>query len=89
MANIRNLKKDLNNTMGDIIEAAYIYQLANPKTDSAKSEEIVDEAIDTFDELVIKINDRKVENRADHLKAINKEIEERAKVLIEKLNKLP
>jgi hypothetical protein len=89
MANIRDLKKDLNNTMGDIIEAAYIHQLANPKTDPEKTEKIVDEAIETFDELVVKINDRKVENRAEHLKAINKEIEERAKVLIEKLNKLP
>lgn len=89
MASIRNLKKDLNHTMGDIIEAVYIYQFANPETDPAKTEAIVDEAISSFDEFVVKINDRNVENRAQHLKSVNKEIEERAKQLVEKLNKLP
>lgn len=89
MANIRTLKRDLNYVMGDIIEAVYVYQIANPESDPAKTEAIVDEAISSFDEFVVKINDRKVENRAEHLKSVNQEIEERAKKLVEKLNKLP
>ena len=30
MANIRNLKKDINYVLGDIIEAVYLWELTNP-----------------------------------------------------------
>lgn len=88
MASKKNLKRDLNYVMGDIIEAAYVYQIANPKENTAKSEEIVDEAITAFDGFIAKINDKKVENKGKHLEEVNKEIETKAKSLIEKLNKL-
>lgn len=88
MASKRKLKRDLNYVMGDIIEATYIYQLANPKADQAKSEEIVDGAIAAFDELVTKINDKSVEDKGKHLKEVNKEIETKAKTLIDRLNAL-
>lgn len=88
MASKRKLKRDLNYVMGDIIEAAYIHQMANPKADEKKCEAIVDETITAFDELNAKINDRNVENKGAHLKKVNGEIEAKAKELIEKLNKL-
>ena len=31
MANIRDLKKDINYVLGDIIEAVYLWELTNPK----------------------------------------------------------
>lgn len=88
MANIRDLKKDINYVLGDIIEAVYIWEYANPKADHKKGEKIIDEAIETFDDLITKVNDRSVENRAAHLKAVNQELETRGRALIEKLNKL-
>lgn len=88
MASKKKLKRDLNNVMGDIIESAYIHQIANPKEVAAKSEEIVDEAITAFDELIVKINSKDVEDKGKHLKEVNQEIETKAKSLIEKLNKL-
>lgn len=88
MASIRDLKKDINYVLGDIIEAVYVWEYANPKTDKKKSDAIIDEAIQTFDELIAKVNDRSVENRSAHLKSVSKELEERGNVLIEKLNKL-
>lgn len=88
MASKKKLKRDLNNVMGDIIESAYIHQIANPKEDAAKSEEIVDEAITAFDELIVKINSKDIEDKGKHLKEVNQEIETKAKSLIEKLNKL-
>jgi len=60
MANIRNLKKDINYVFGDIIEAVYIWELSNPKADAKKSEAIIDEAIAGFDELIAKVNDKKI-----------------------------
>ena len=36
MANVRNLKKDINYVLGDIIEAVYIWESANPDKDRKK-----------------------------------------------------
>ncbi|APG60049.1 hypothetical protein [Christiangramia salexigens] len=88
MASKRLLKKDVNYVFGDIIDAAYIHQMANPKEDTAKSEAIVEEAIANYDELITKINRRDVENKPKHFKAIQTDLEAKAKDLIEKLNAL-
>ena len=88
MASKRLLKRDVNYVMGDIIEAAYVHQLANPKQDAKKTEEIVDEAIKGFDELMAKINQKKIENKKQHFKSIEKDLETKAKDLVEKINKL-
>ena len=88
MASKRLLKRDINYVMGDIIEAAYVHQLANPKQDPKKTEEIVDEAIKDFDELMAKINEKKVENKAQHFKSIEKELETKAQDLVAKINQL-
>ncbi|MGY5847745.1 hypothetical protein ACW6QP_10035 [Salegentibacter sp. HM20] len=88
MASKRLLKRDVNYVMGDIIEAAYIHQLANPKEDTQKTEAIVDEAVVTFDELIAKINQKDVENKKQHFRAIEKELETKAQELVKKINEL-
>ncbi len=88
MASIRNLKKDINYVLGDIIEAVYVWELTNPGKDTKKSEAIIDEAIDTFDELIIKLNLKNVENSKQHFKAINQDLEDRGRKLIDKINAL-
>ena len=88
MANIRDLKKDINYVLGDIIEAVYIWELTNPSKDDKKAESIIDEAISTFDELILKVNDKNVENKKQHFKAINADLEEKGRKLIEKINGL-
>lgn len=74
--------------MGDIIDAAYLHQMANPGEDKQKSEAIVDEAIADFDELITKINQRDVENRKQHFKAIQQELQVKAEKLVKKVNAL-
>lgn len=88
MANVRNLKKDINYVLGDIIDAVTIWQITNPTADLQKGEAVIDEAIDTFDDLILKVNQKKVENKKAHFKGINKDLEERASALIEKINQL-
>jgi hypothetical protein len=88
MANVRNLKKDINYVLGDIIEAVYVWELTNASKDNKKSEAIIDEAIKTFDELIVKVNAKNVENSKAHFKAINVELETKGRALIEKINKL-
>lgn len=88
MASKRLLKRDVNYVMGDIIEAAYIHQIANPKEDNKKTEAIIDEAIADFDELIKKINQKEVENKKQHFKSIEKELETKANDLVTKINEL-
>jgi len=88
MASVRTLKKDINYVLGDIIEAVYIWELTNPGKETKNSEKIIDEAIETFDELITKVNDRSVENKKQHFKAINQELEDRGRKLIDKINAL-
>ncbi len=88
MANVRNLKKDINYVLGDIIEAVYVWEYSNTDKDTKKSEAIIDEAIETFDILIAKVNAKDVESPKAHFKAINAELEEKGRALIEKINKL-
>lgn len=88
MANRRELKRDINYVFGDIIEAAYLHQVTHPNEDPAKSEEIVDEAISDFDELIGKMNQKDVENKKQHFRGIEKELEVKARDLVEKINAL-
>lgn len=88
MANKRELKKDINYVLGDIIEAVYVWELANAAKPTKESDAIIDEAIATFDELIARVNDRSAENKKAHFKAINNDLETKGKGLIEKINKL-
>ena len=88
MASVRDLKRDINYVLGDIIEAAYIWELTNPDKDTKKSEKIIDDAITTFDELIVKVNAKDVENQKQHFKAINQELEDRGRKLIDRINAL-
>lgn len=87
MASIKNLKKDINHVLGDIIGACYHWQQENLKVDTSKAQEIIDEAIETFDNLIEKLH-AKAENKKEHFKSIQTELEEKANELLEKVNKL-
>ena len=88
MANVRDLKKDINYVLGDIIEAVYIWELTNADKDNKKAEGIIDEAIVTFDELIAKVNQKEVENKKKHFNDIKTELESRGRKLIDKINAL-
>lgn len=88
MANVRNLKKDINYVLGDIIEAVYIWEMSTSGKPSTESEAIIDEAIEKFDLLITRVNDKKAENKKTHFKAIYSDLEETANQLVEKINAL-
>ncbi|AYN67056.1 hypothetical protein D1013_06585 [Euzebyella marina] len=88
MASVKNLKKDINNVFGDIIEAVYIVDGSGSEQTSKDGDQIIDEAINNFDELISKVNDKKVDNRKKHLKEVRQELETKAQALVEKVNKL-
>ena len=88
MASVKNLKKDINYTLGDIIGECNVWELDNPSADTSKSQAIIDEAIATFDELIAKVHVKDVDNKKAHYKAINAELESKANALVDKLNAL-
>lgn len=88
MASIRDLKKEINNVFGDIIEAVFIVEDAKDQPESKEGTAIVDSAISAFDDLMIKINKRDVEDRKAHLKKVREDFEKKAKELVDKVNKL-
>ncbi len=88
MASIKNLKKDINFVMGDIIEAVYIHEMTTTGKPTDSSNALIDEAIVTFDALISRVNDKKAENRRAHLKQVEKDLEAAAIQLVEKVNAL-
>ena len=88
MASIRQLKKDINNEIGAIIEDIYHWELSNPKADLTKSEQLIDEAIVYFDILIQQVNAVKGENTKKQFSSILSEKEKNIKVLLKKFAKL-
>lgn len=88
MGSVKNLKKDINFVLGDIIEAVYLWELSTPGKPTQESEALIDEAILTFDGLIKKVNQKDVENKKEHFRNINKELETSAGQLVEKINNL-
>ena len=82
MPSIKQLKKDINNDIGAIIEDIYMWELSNPKADLSKSEKLIDEAIRVFDHLIQKIN---AVNTTENLKHQFKRIQEEKKKMIHAL----
>ena len=84
MASIRNLKKDINYVLGDIIDAVYF----TGKMQTEEGKALVTEILNDFDTLIDKVADKTVEDSA-HLKQVRRDFEQKAGALIEKLNALP
>ncbi len=88
MANVKNLKKDINYVLGDIIEAVYLFEIATTGKPTDETNALIDEAIVSFDSLIGKVNAKNVENKKAHFKQINVELEQVANQLITKINAL-
>ena len=88
MASVKNLKKDINYILGDIIEECYMWELMNPKADTKKSQAVIEDTISSFDTLLEKVNAKKVENKKVHYKSVQSDLETVASKLLGKVNKL-
>jgi hypothetical protein len=88
MANIKNLKKDINYVLGDIIEAVYLFEISTTGKPTTETNGLIDEAIAAFDVLITKVNAKNVENKKAHFKQINLDLEVTANQLIAKINEL-
>jgi DNA-binding transcriptional regulator GbsR (MarR family) len=88
MASIRNLKKDLNNIIGEIIQNINSWELENPEKDQKKSEKLVDKCFSVFDSLIEKINQKDISKKKTHFKKISLELTKKAEELVKNFNDL-
>lgn len=88
MASIRNLKKDINNVLGDLIDAIYFVEQSLGREFSKEGDAIIDEAIAVFDRLIAQVNQRGIENPGAHFKKIRRTLMEEATSLVDRINAL-
>jgi len=88
MASIRKFKKEINDVLSGIIEDCYACQLEGDDKVSAKAEKIIDEAIATFDELIVQLHQKDVEDQKTHLRALKASLNEKSALLSDKISKL-
>ena len=88
MSSVRNLKKDINYVLGDIIQAVYIHEMTTAGKPTDATNALIDEAIGSFDNLMQKVNAKGVENKKAHFRQIHSELEQTANQLVEKINAL-
>ena len=87
MASKKNLKKDINNVLGDLIDSVYYWENTH-NGPTKESEAIIDDAIKTFDSLMVKVNQRKLDNSKNHFNGVKTELEQEASKLVDRVNKL-
>jgi len=88
MAKVRHLKRDINFVIGDLIDAVYFWEIANGGKPTPESDAIIDEAINQFDTLITRVNQKNVEDKKSHFKQINQDLEAAANTLVDKINAL-
>ena len=88
MSSIRSLKKEINNSIGEIIEDVYAWELSNPSADLKKSDLIVDKAISLFDDLILKIHKNRKEGKNNGFKIIKEDLNSAIVELNNSLSKL-
>ena len=88
MASIKNLKKDIDYTLGDILDITNLTAQLNPNVDLEKSEAIRNEIFTVYDDLIGKVNAKNVANKKAHFKGISVELETKANALLDKVNSL-
>ena len=88
MASVKNLKKEINYVLGDIVNIVYVWEMTNGGKPTEESDKLVDSIYEKFDGLMSKANVRDVENKKAHFKQIRLEYEEAANQFVAQVNEL-
>jgi hypothetical protein len=92
MANRRQIKREINYLLGDVLEECYSEMLNRPDKNEKEIDAIIDDAVDLADDLISRINNLKnIKTRKDmkaHFNNILIDLEDKTSGFIERLNKL-
>lgn len=88
MSSRKHLKKEINDTLGALIEEVYVKELSSPDLDAKKSEKLIDEAISLFDDLIRQMHQNGEGSAKKHYSAIRTSLHEKASALSAKIEQL-
>ncbi|MFD2890967.1 hypothetical protein ACFS5J_02955 [Flavobacterium chuncheonense] len=88
MASVKNLKKEINYVLGDLVNIVYVWEMTHGGQPTETTDAIVDDIYDNYDALVTRINNKKVESKKAHFKQIRNDYEVIANQIVEKINAL-
>ena len=88
MASTRQFKKDLNQTLSEVIEECYEIQKSADKAGSKKAEKLIDSAIETFDKIIAKLHQGEDQNPKTHFKTLRDELTKSTDSFYKEIEKL-
>ncbi|CAM3984903.1 MULTISPECIES: hypothetical protein [Flavobacterium] len=88
MASVKNLKKEINYVLGDLVNIVYVWEMTNGGKPTEATDVIIDEIYEKYDGFVTKIGQKDVENKKAHFSQIRKDFEVVANQIVEKINGL-
>ena len=88
MASRRQFKKDLNQTLSEVIEECYEIQTSGDEASSKKAEKLIDSAIETFDQIIAKLHQEEGKNPKSHFRALREELSKQTAAFYKELDKL-
>lgn len=86
MASIKALKKDINYVLGELIEAVYEWESETKNLNSEAGNQIIDNCIEVYDELIDLVNHKSGPIKKDHFKKVKEYLEKKANEIAEQIN---
>ncbi|MCQ2120145.1 MAG: hypothetical protein MJY84_09515 [Bacteroidales bacterium] len=84
--NLRDIKKDIEYVIGAFIDDCSLFSCVNKASDEEALAGLLEEAVDLYNDLRDKVNEKVEGPKAAHFAAIRKELLEKTNALYEKLS---
>lgn len=88
MASVKNLKKEINYVLGDLVDIVYVWEITNGGKPTDTTDGIIDSIYDNFDNYMTRANNKSVENKKAHFKQIRADFEGFVNQTVGKINEL-
>lgn len=88
MASRRQFKKELNQTLSEVIEECYEIQRSGKEAVSKKAEKLIDNAIETFDRIIDNLHQGQDQDSKTHFKTLREDLEKSTTSLYKEIDKL-
>ena len=75
MASTRQFKKELNQTLSEIIEHCYEIQKSGDEKKSKSAEKLIDKVIETFDQTIVKLHGDSEKGAKAHFKSLREDLD--------------
>lgn len=88
MASRRQFKKDLNQTLSEVIEECYEIQKSGDEAMSKKADKLIDKAIETFDNAIAKLHQEQDKSPKAHFRSLREELAKSTASFYKEIDKL-